>query len=291
MTDTYSHSEVDTYNKCERAWYYGYVKQIEPVQTKSVLSRGKLGHLYFETLCNHVMSTGDSSASGWEAANKLALESLKDTIVSNPSEYLEVGGTVVNLLANYLQNNPFLGWEILAVEQEYFIEVSPTVKVPVIVDLVGRDTQGNVTVVDHKFIYDFLSDTELDLLPQLPLYAGVMLSQRLPVKYAAYNQIRTRPIKNPTYEQAYRFDYVPLTETRLRRTFVEHNMVAAKVAQLKYTQTKEKLAESTIRAKNPIVCRSCFFSEICVAELNGNQPELVQATYYRPRARRSFNDK
>jgi hypothetical protein len=62
------------------------------------------------------------------------------------------------------------------------------------VDLIVADPQGRQLVVDTKAVWDFYTDSETRLLPQLAKYAGMLRFLGHRIEGGAYNMIRTRRI-------------------------------------------------------------------------------------------------
>lgn len=293
--DTFSHSEVDVKQKCDRMWFYNYVLGIEPIGKSEALSRGTLGHIGLEQFFKTILAwQEDPGTITWDEIFAVAKQDAKDAVmqeVSNdPSTMIMVSAKVLSLLNTFFENYPFLNWHIVAVEQVMMLPVTIQFSVPIIVDLIAQDPYGDVWVIDHKFVYNFLNDIENDLFPQLPLYVGVCRAAGLNVDKAAYNMLRTRDLKNPSASDLVRFSEVPLTNERVQRTFIEHALIAAECERLKNTYTVEELSYMMTRVKNGFICQRCSFKDICTAELNGHQPELVLASFYRKRQRRNLTN-
>ena len=73
-------------------------------------------------------------------------------------------------------------YEILGVEMEFSLPMEDG-EFPFVVDLLIRDAQGRIFVVDHKTAYYLYDDEKTDLMPQIPKYIGalpVLLSPPVP---------------------------------------------------------------------------------------------------------------
>lgn len=281
---TYSHSEVDQRNRCHRAWYYGYVLGIEKVDRSDALSRGILGHMGLDVFFSHLKNGGK-----FEEAKELAKTVVLKEANGAPASFAKVLGDVFRCYENFFDNYPFKGWKILEVEKAYMLKINDDLSVPVVIDLLIEDPFGDIWVVDNKFLYDFQTGVESEILPQLPLYAGVARANGINVARAGYSILRTRKIGSPTPDQVYRFEEVFLTQERITRNVIEHALVAEKCHYDKRKPAGEVSWEA-IRCKQPRICNMCDFSDLCVAELNGHQPELVLNTFYKDRTRRVFKE-
>lgn len=277
---TFSHSEVDLRNKCHRAWFYGYSMEIESVEQAKPLRRGILGHeglqVYFNAL---------------KDMNPNAKELARDHVIALTNQYPERYATslaeVLRAYEFFFEASPFWGWEILEVEKTYMLRINDDLEVPVIVDLIAQDRFGDIWVIDNKFMYDFPNGVESEILPQLPLYMGIARANGIDVSKAGYSVLRTRNLNTPTAATMYQFIRVEITQERIDRNFIEHALVSARIFEDKQKPIEVQSYEA-IRTKQPKVCGMCDFSTICLAELNGHQPELVLQSYYQAKKRRSF---
>ena len=131
--DTVSHSEVESYLRCERQHFYGYGLEIQrqPGQESDSLFRGTVGHKCLEAAFNYLKDERFSIIrSTVEDARSLALA---ETIEA--SDRPEVMKELMTCLSAFFDNFPFYGWTILAVEQEYVMPVAPGLNMPFVIDL------------------------------------------------------------------------------------------------------------------------------------------------------------
>lgn len=279
---TFSHSEVDTRNRCHRQWYYSYVMEIEPLKKSVALRRGTLGHIGLAAFFSSM-----KKGLPFDKCKKESLSSITAEVASQPTDYLDVMADVTNSLGYFFEARPFDGWKVVAVEEEFSFSVSEDFTIPVIVDLLIEDPYGDLWNVDNKFLYDFPSGVENDILPQLALYAGVCRANGYPVTRFAYSILRTRKMLEPSVENMYRFDEVYLTQARIERTLLEHAIVAEQCYKDKQLPI-ETCSYLAIRCKQPRICNMCDMSALCLAELSDHQPELVFNNFFKPRTRRIF---
>lgn len=279
---TVSHSEVDSYLRCRRAWYYGYALNLQRVQTSNSLRRGTLGHLALE----HFFRTLEHGGS-FDDAKVAAQTAINDEVTSDPTIF-QLGLEVMECLGYFYEAYPFEGWTVLAVEKEFLLPIYEGLDFPLVVDLIIQDKWGLVWVIDHKFMWDFLTDDDAELQSQIPKYIGALRASGFKVDRAGYNILRYRSMKDNSVENRYRF--VPLydlTDLRVQTTFREHAITAKQIQEIKALPVEQQNWLS-IRIQNKLVCKSCSFKEICIAELNDRSPALVIDASYQQRERREF---
>lgn len=279
---TVSHSEVDTYLRCRRAWYYGYGLNLERITSSTSLRRGTLGHLALE----HFFLTLAAGGSFEDA--KLAAQKIINEQVTNDPAIFQLGLEVMECLSFFYEGYPFHNWTVLAVEKEFLLPIYEGLDFPLVVDLIIQDPWGLVWVIDHKFMWDFLTENDSELQSQIPKYVGAMRAAGFQVDRAGYNILRYRSVKDNSVETRYRF--VPLydlTDLRVQTTFREHAIIAKQIQDIKALPVEQQNWLS-VRIQNKLVCKSCAFKEICIAELNDRQPALTIDANYKQRERREF---
>lgn len=277
---TVSHSEVESYLRCERQWFYGYGLEIQRNNESDSLTRGKIGHAGMEVFFNALMN-GASFIDAKAAAYAKVMEAMYDhPILINE---------IIRCYGFFFDNYPFEGWKVLGVEYEQLLSVDDELTMPFIIDLVIQDPDGYVWVVDHKFIYDFISDRDCELMPQLPKYFVGMKALGFTVDKMAYSQFRYRTMKEENFENKYRFTPFSFTQTRLMQTITEQVVVSKRIQAAKKMPLEQLSAES-MRTANKMVCNSCSFRSLCVAELNDWQPNLILNSEYMKKVRREFKE-
>lgn len=278
---TVSHSEVDTFLRCNRQHYYGYGLGIESKRTSDSLQRGTLGHLALEYFFKCLMDGGT-----FEEAQTAAMAVLTKTMQADPIVAPPVF-QVIDTLQYFYQAYPFHGWTVLGVEQEYMLSIWDGLDFPVVIDLVIQDMWGKIWVIDHKIMYDFMSYEDSELQSQLPKYVAAMRASGHTVDKAGYNILRYRKMKENTPETRHKFVELRLTDHRVITTFREQAISARRIQEYKRMPLADWSA-SAVRIQNKLVCNHCPFRTLCIAELNDYQPQLVLDSDYQTRTRREF---
>lgn len=289
-----SHSEVQDYALCKRRHFYRYVEGIDKIDDSSALFRGTVGHFalqgYYE-----VMAQLDSP-SEQKAAHEDGVEAAFEAFKKNYRRNIDDGKhmPLEEILFDwYFPNEPFVnhGWQILGTEYRVSLDVDAEFTYPGTVDLIAYDRNGNLTVVDHKFVYDFYGRAALRLNPQLPRYVGALRALNLPVSRAYYNEIRTRPMgKQHTAKDRVTQDEIDLNDARMDATWDELSGMAHEIIDRKTRLDTGQLKALAFRTANEHTCKNCPFRLICEAELHDENPELIRKTYYREADERYSDD-
>lgn len=279
-----SHSEAETFLSCRRKHFYGYLKNggLKPNITATALSRGSFFHECLEEYYNTILAAGDTSkkqraahSAGVEAARAHYLsrtegagEHFDDTPTSGRRSVKEA------LFDFYFPNESIVraGWIVQAVELKIALEIEldddTIYQYPFVVDLIALDPNGKTVVIDHKFVYDFYSPDDTDLLSQLPKYIGALRAGGYPADYAAYNMIRNRSKKDAQVEDVMKFLPVKPSTHQVQDVIGEQISVAANIIDLR--QAGEAEAEAVAyRSASTITCRNCDFTDICRTERVG----------------------
>lgn len=297
-----SHSEVEGYLLCRRKHYYGYGLELQPRKVSAALSQGIAGHEVLEAFYAAILEFGPE---GFNKAKGRAFNRF-DELVENGSFVQDPKRADLNAsLILYFENEPLVkeGWTILGVEQEFVLEYDNSdpenpLQFPFKVDVIAKDPDGKVVVVDHKFTYDFAQYADTALQPQIPKYIGALRGLNHKIDYGAYNQIRTRKIVGtksklhpngvgPTLEQSLSFLPIKPNGLRVSRTFQEQIDVANELQALKGL-TPEELERRAFRTANKMICVSCNFKSLCDSDNTGANSRLLIETDYQKRERKQF---
>lgn len=282
--DTISHSEVESYLRCERQHFYGYGMEIKRPERdiSDSLYRGTVGHRCLERAFNCLK---DAGFCGPEEVAYAKQQALSATIEA--SDRPAVMKELMTTLSAFFDEFPYYGWTILAVEQEYVMPIAPGLNMPFVIDLLAKDQYSDVWVIDNKFVYDFYDSRDIEIMPQLPKYFVGLKAAGVPVDKMAYSMYRYRVQKSSASDKYYKFQPITFTQTRLQQTITEQVVVSDRILAQKL-KSLEEWSGSAMRIANSMVCNSCSFRSLCVAELNDWQPNLVLNSEYEKKQRREF---
>jgi hypothetical protein len=279
-----SHSEIESFNACERLHWYRYGLKVEAVTPSVHLVRGSIGHAGLAAYYSGI-AAGDSHNAAAKRGLDVTSEQLDRVESLYPGGKLreDIGRT---LIAYFKWVEPEASSiQVLGVEQEFSVRINDSFTLPFIVDLILR-TESGVEAWDHKFVSNFFNPNVLDLTPQLPLYyAGLRMSgyEHFTVRY---NELRYRVTKANTADPEQRFNRPAprITPSRILTTMEEHIRVGRRIYRYKQLGVGDWEKE-VIRKKNRD-CAGCDFAQICTGELNGESRDLYLGVDYVPKKRR-----
>jgi hypothetical protein len=160
-------------------------------------------------------------------------------------------------------------WIILQVERYYDLDLTEDFRYVARLDLVAR-IDGLITIVDHKFTYNFWSQDKLDLNPQLPKYVGIMRNNGVRVDQVMVNQVRYRWRKSSPYidTEMFKYAFYTPTPTEVRTHLKEQILVSKDVVEWRVKPLEERARIAT-RILNDMVCGSCPVKGLCIMGLKG----------------------
>lgn len=250
-----SYSEVDSLTQCEQKHHYAHVDKITTAGSSQGLSRGNAGHKFFETFFKELLKGKSTEEAKMEAITEVASDL----------------NTPLSLCIEWVDKVwPTLGWKIVAVEIEVRIAISPTLVYPMKADLIV-EIDGELVLVDHKFLYDFYTQQMIDIFPQMPRYMVALQANGLDVKYAIYNMVRTRKVNSFT-DRYQRLETRP-NKFRLKQAINE---------QIQGMKRIEAGIPVPMHTANKMNCGNCQFAELCSAEIRGENTKLMREHFFVP---------
>lgn len=274
---TVSHSEAEAYVTCERRHFYSYGRRIQgkPESMSDALYRGIVGHEALKAY--HV----EPDPSKRLRAAMLAIQTHMDI-----DGYTHVGivGELTTLIKGYHEYWSENGEEWITVEAESsrMYQISDDLDTQIRPDLIVRIPGRGLYVVDHKWLYNFMSQTSLEILPQLPKYLLGLRQHDIEIRGMIYNEIRYRDNAKLKFKR----QELPVNKARLQQTMKEHIMIASRIRAKKLLSIDE-WEDSVVRTANKGVCDMCPFKLICAAENEGQDTTLMREKYYEPRKNRN----
>lgn len=288
-----SHSEVDSFLLCPQRHFYAFGDSVsedspqglEPKVFSDPLYRGIIGHKGLEMFYKGIQQGGsisDSLDAGITAVQAYAMQpNPKYDILTDLSTRIiprfveEVGGPEIEK-----------GWRVKAVEVTYRLEIPTSMGrmvYPFTPDLIMRSPRHENVLKDHKFLYNFYNQSEINLLPQIPKYIGALRALSLPIHYGQYNMLRWRKVKDTSTIANFRqHDFTP-TPQRLRHAFLLQVKGMERIAKLKRGTLDAWAKEVDLeRVQNGLICKSCSFKELCAIDMSGGDSKLYKRVNYQP---------
>lgn len=276
-----SNTEVTSYNLCKRQHYYRFRRELEPrpQQLSFALYRGLIGHLALEAYYLEMKAGLPVETCRKTALNVIDRE-ISWVVANWPEDFDRVQlliklKALIEAYSEFYRQEPF---HIVAVEKVYTAPVDQIhdirygMKLDLLVEYIKGPFKGDLVIVDHKFVYNFKSQAELEMDGQIPKYIKTVRYNDLYVSKGIFNQLRHRNMKNPKPEDIFnRTSPIKPTETESLTIWEEQTETAIEIA------TKNIPPRRTL---SPIVCRGCYFQPLCRAELVGqNVTNMIEISY------------
>lgn len=258
-----SHSQAAAYDTCPKYYELCHIDRLMPKSKSPAVQRGLTGHVVLDHWAKGLLA-GKSSEESYAEGFKKGIEFDANYAMKDQA-----------LIHNWITKIfPTLGWTILAAEQKYMIQVGVTadgkkLMFPVTIDLIVRDTWGNILVVDHKFTQDAYEQYYLMLMPQLKKYVAVLRALKINAKHGYYNIFRTRDnMKDLTERSVQQPD--KFSDTQLINAFTNQ------VENMKLIAAHE----GPYKRNLGYACNRCSMKPICSAEEAGMDSTLTRQVDY-----------
>lgn len=275
-----SNSGVSTWLVCQRQYYYKYDLAMEPIHRTEAIDRGVLGHdvlaVYYEERKNG--ASHDNAVSQARA--------FLSQFMTGDSFDLAVVLDVDRILSGYWVIAEQDNWRILQVESTFNVFLTPEFDFNMRLDLLIQDmNDGKVKLVDHKFVYNFKTQDEINLDPQMPKYVGALRANNVPVDSVIFNQLRYRKLKDANGEFFRRAEFMPPNNRVVN--VIRDQITASQEIVLWKQKPLEIRGKSAKRILNLMVCRMCPVKSLCSAELDGAPIDYLMASDYKVKANNS----
>lgn len=259
-------SELGTLLRCKKKYDYAYVQRLTPVNPPGYLSKGRYLHMMLEEYLRCYQNGEDLRDVGVLGATVLQqLAKMREagdasTVVAE-TDRVEVNA----VLEGYFERLDMSGIEVVAVEQEFLVDVGlrdtseNVVPVHGLIDAVLRNDEG-VWLVEHKTASRRWSEGQFAFAYQGRVYPAVWeaLTGERPVGVM------------------YNFFLPKTTETHA--VYVSESEGKALLDEL---QAAVALRDQFIPVREPHWgCQDCWFRSLCTAELYGGNAEQVRRTQF-----------
>jgi hypothetical protein len=279
-----STSEAGDMGKCETLWKFKYHPdyRLQTLSDGPAVTRGLLGHKALE---NYFIKIKEGVSH--EEASKWVIDSLMNALLhymqkEGDAEKAAVHGEMAKLLSLYFEfyGDPTLEWEILEVEGK--VE-DPTFGFVGRLDLLIRYKKGphvgKVAIVDHKFLYNFWHEKLYRVAAAGPNYlrAVKFMFPEYDVDHMLYNAIRFRPDAKDTFDRK----ELPWQKVKHLAMNANHEIYVERAR--RYSQLSKKEADVQIpRSFLKDTCNYCGFLDLCTAQLEGTNTDLMERVSFRP---------
>jgi RecB family exonuclease len=273
-----SNSEALTWIKCPRKYYYQYDLALEPIKTPGYFFRGHVVHAAHERYYK-ALAAGKSHEQAVEAGKDVFTQTMEKDV--NGDNFNDVATLRTMMLRYWDEVARYDDWDILAVEQNYNLPITDEFSFGFTPDLIAR-IDGQVTVVDHKNVYDFWKRRELDLDPQSRKYMAALIAMGKNVDRVMHNQTRWRLTKTRRQEteELFRRDYAIPNADERRGMIAEQLKLMMRIHKHRQMDIKERERDA-LRVLDKVTCEKCPFAELCYGELRGGKMQTLIDTEFR----------
>lgn len=274
-----SNTQVTMANTCTKAHDYRFVRNLEPKleYMSKALYRGIIGHQALETyyICLKDGLTVDECK---KAAQEIIQVEMTRVMVEFPEDFERVNlladlFKLIDAYAEYYRVEPF---EVLEIEKVYTTNIGDDLdyglKLDVLIKMTQGEYYGDYIVMDHKFVYNFKTVADLEMNIQLPKYGKTLKANGIHVSKGMLNQIRYRSMKAPKPEDVFKRTTIKLDKATTQ-TIWDEQLETAKDIQ---AGIKPR------RTLNEIVCRGCYFQQLCIGEMRGQDIKPMIIANYQP---------
>lgn len=272
-----SNSEVKSYLDCERKHFYSFRKGLKPTTYSKALTRGIVGH---EALEAYYKAKKDG--------HDLAFCMTAMEIVLNEAgrKYPEYSAELTQLsavLGRYVSQYWDEPWKILEVESPHSMLLGNSIeyglRLDLLVEVTAGTDKGQIVIVDHKFVYDFFTDRELEMNAQQVKYIATLRKNGIPVRKAILNQIRYRQLKAPKANMLFRRSSIYAKDKEAQRFIDEFAKVAVDLNYL-YGLTEEEHKDATKMHIDKQTCGKCAYQPLCKLYLEGIDETRTERMLY-----------
>lgn len=263
-----SFSELKTWRTCRQMYHYKYRENLEPRLKSLALKRGAWMHSLLEAYYK---------GEDWRKTHQELVDQFNELLEEEKEYYGDLPGEceyLMNLYEETYNDKPIL------VEHKFEkFPISPSSKVLLRgrIDLVIEDPQRGIWLVEHKTASRIPNEDERLVNPQVALYIPVV--ERIlgtKVQGVLWNYIRTKIPKRKESKLLER-RYLPANE----------KIISQLLQEVRVSAIEAKKLTNVYRSLHPMICRTCGYKSICMAELMGLDANFVRRAEYKVREVRS----
>lgn len=292
-----SWSELDTYRQCPKKHDLAYHQRwVAPPKGNGPLDKGVLWHevldVHYTTILKHQTTDGGTTAVEWDVDTQELFRLCLVAVDALFGKWLaeDVDPSLIKLLRwMYDGHLEVWGldeqWDILAVECGITVPLSDTVSLKVKIDLVARDANGRVWLIDHKSCANLPASKDFDWNDQFGLYMWALRKVGVNVFGAMHSAARTKQnqgdLIKPGDEGYKKSMKVTELEDRYRRTRLDKTgPELEEIAKDALADAEQAYSTGNHKRRhtNEDTCKwRCGFNEACMlGRRTGSEAKLVQ---------------
>lgn len=273
-----SNSDIMSFQKCERRFYYERILELRPQVYPEAMEIGTFGHKLFEVYFGEIMDGGTTEDAA-TAAGLLLMDAM------DRPERVKVFRHVI-AFGDYVVNQQ--EWKIVAIEDSKIdpvvTEDSDDLEFGYTPDLVVEFTKGHgkgqLALIDYKFTGQYWNDREVQMNQQLPKYAIYLRKNHgLKIRHAGYILLNTRATADATGEKLFLMKWVNLDPTMLANIEQENEVMMRRIAP--YFDDPDWAEKNVVRTVDKMQCKMCWFADdLCPADRSGKDTSKIKERNY-----------
>lgn len=296
-----SNSDIETFQKCPRMFYYSRVRRLAPSKANlpPALKRGSFGHKLMEKGFETILLGGSIQDATQAAA--LVLEELLNSDDPHASEMMGVYRHVCAFLSFATSEKCI--WRPVALEETGMWNITqnrpaePTDSVSdrifaytpdMIVEFTEGLYKGQHAVLDYKFLGQYMKEIALNMSQQIPKYLIYRNKTHtdFKIRRGAFVQLNTRALISDTGHKLFLIKWLDWNKNRLEQIERENERWVEIVARA----YENPDADNFLRTVNKDVCNWCFFGQfgLCQAEFDGKPQNVIDKIVDREFVRNTY---
>lgn len=261
-----SFSELKAWRTCRQMYHYKYRENLEPRLKPPSLKRGAWMHSLLEAYYK---------GEDWRKTHRDLVKQFNELLEEEKEYYGDLPGECEYLMSLYEETYTYHDKPILVEHEFEKFPISPSSKVLLKgrIDLVIEDPQRGIWLVEHKTASRIPNEDERLVNPQVALYIPVV--ERIlgtKVQGVLWNYIRTKIPKRKESKLLER-RYLPTNE----------KIISQLLREVRIAAIESKKLTNVYRSLHPLVCRTCGYKSLCMAELLGLDSNFVRRAEYKVR--------
>jgi len=273
-----SGSEVSTWQTCQMKWFFQFKLARQPIKLSDALFIGTMGHEALSAFYTALKEGYDREEAAGSMTNFVVREMEKNNELRKSGFITGTMASERNLLimrlAGILEEygetvaqEDAINYEVVEVEHMHVSKGFFAMRL----DVLLRDrSNGELCLMDHKFIRDFYQPKQLSMNSQLPRYMKVIIGDREEKVSKGYlNMLRTREDAVERFGRA----LIPYNEVVADRRTRDQLIVASEI-RVNWNKSNRECLDSLIRTLTDYTCKFCAFAEACMLGLAGRTDDM-----------------
>jgi hypothetical protein len=154
-------------------------------------------------------------------------------------------------------------------------------RLDLLIEFQDGEYRGDLAIFDTKVVYNFKTQSELDMDGQLSKYVRTLRDNGFVISKGVFDQIRYRSLKDPSPSDIYKRELVKATKTETDRIWHEQAISAREIAYYR-SLPKQQFSDEAVRNLSPFTCKYCHFKTLCKSELLGEDITYNVGANYQP---------